>query len=99
METVLTDSKTKPAKNKLASGFWEKAEFDHFGIIPILLVVIGIMGGLAVGFEAHSNVVKLAIVVFPTVITLAIIVVADSMRLIFLAALITIICDLVVIIW
>lgn len=99
MDTVIKSSEIKSVKTKLSSKFWEKAEFDHLGIIPILLVVVGIMGGLAVGFEAHSNTLKLAIVVFPTVISLSLTVVASSMRLIFLAAAITIVCDLIVIIW
>lgn len=57
------------------------------------------MGGLTIGLEAHSNTLKLAIVIFPSTISLSVIVVANSMRLIFLVAAITFLCDLIVIIW
>lgn len=99
MEALINNSKIKPSKSKLSKRFWQKAEFDHFGIIPILIVVVGVMGGLAVGFEAHSNTLKLAIVAFPAVISLSVTIVSNSMRLIFLASIITIVCDLIVMIW
>lgn len=76
--------------------FWEKVEFNRFGIIPMLLVVITCLGGIAVAFGAGSDTFELALVVFPTIIALALVLAVAPMRLIIWTSAIALIFDLLI---
>ena len=87
VERRVTNSKTL---------FWENLEFNRFGIIPILLVVIGCLGGIATGFGANGEIVKLALIAFPTVIAASLVIGLAPMKAVFYASAIAIILDLIV---
>jgi hypothetical protein len=93
---TLTSTKENVQKTVLVNPFWEKIEFNRFGIIPMLLVVITCMGGIAVAFGAGSDTFELALVVFPTIISLALVLAVAPMRLIIWSSIIALILDLIV---
>lgn len=78
-----------------APGFWQSMEYNRFGIIPFLLLIIGCVGGIAAGFGAFGNMLTLSLIVFPTIICLALILAVVPMRAIMFAASIAIVCDIV----
>ncbi len=75
------------------SGFWNTMEFNRFGIIPILLLIIGCIGGIAAGFGAFGNMLTLSLIVFPTIICLALILAVAPMRAIMFSVGIALLCD------
>ncbi len=91
----LTGSKVGTAsKTKTQSKFWEMAEFNRFGIISMVLLIIGIVGGLAASFGAQLDVLKLGAIVFPTIFCLAFILSVSPMKLIIYSAAFALIVDL-----
>ena len=86
-ETTIINSNTE---------FWKNAEFNRFGIIPLLLVIIGCIGGIAVAFGAQGDAILIGAVAFPTMIALSLILAVAPMRAIFIACTITIIIDLLI---
>lgn len=79
-----------------AAAFWESLEFNRFGIISILVVIIGCSGGIAASFGAGDSLVKLAMIAFPSIVSLALILAVAPMRVIFYMALLAITLDLLV---
>lgn len=55
-------------------------EFNRFGLICAVLLVVGCTGGLAVGLGAIESVVALIAVVIPTMITLSLLLAVAPMR-------------------
>jgi hypothetical protein len=82
-------------KNKSVSSRWEQAEANRFGIIPILIVIIGCVGGLSAAFGAQGDPLKLSLVAFPTIIALALMLAVAPMRLVLYVSIIAIILDLI----
>jgi hypothetical protein len=87
---------TKNAPENSISTFWEKLEFYRFGIIPMLLFIIGCLGGVAAAFGAQADIFKLALVAFPTIISLALVLAVSPMRAIFFASAIAFLFDAIV---
>ncbi len=102
METIIRIKQSsifyalKNEPKKANATFWKKTEESRFAIIPMLLVVIGCLGGIAAAYGAQDNVIKLAMVAFPTIITLAFTIAVSPMRLIVYASCIAAFFDLVV---
>jgi hypothetical protein len=105
METTM---KTKQAKNLATNersttnsmtAFWEMLEFNRFGIISMLVVILGCMGGMAASFGAGANALKLAMIAFPTIISLALILAVSPMKGIMYLSVIALILDLIVLIF
>lgn len=55
-------------------------EFNRFGWIAIILLVVGCLGGLTVGMGAIENTIALVAVVIPTMITLSLLLAVSSMK-------------------
>ena len=96
-EHISVQSKTSTATS--ISKLWEDAESNRFGIIPILLVVLACLGGLAASFGAGSDTLKLAMIVFPTIISLAFMLAVAPMRLIIWVSVFALFFDLLVFIF
>jgi hypothetical protein len=89
--------KTAAAQNpSTQSEFWKRAEFNRFGIIPMLLVFLVCMGGIATAYGAGSDTMLLSLVVFPTIIGLALVLAVAPMRYIIWVSAIAVLLDLVV---
>ncbi len=70
------------AHTAVQSKFWQMVEFNRFGFIAMLLTIVGCFGGIAVAYGAHNELFQIALVAFPTIITLALILAVAPMRLI-----------------
>jgi len=80
-------------------GLIEKAEFNRFGIICVVLTVVGCLGGIAVGLGAIEYYVTLTLVVVPTMVTLSLLVAVAPMRYILFAGAVSLIVDLFMILY
>jgi hypothetical protein len=74
-------------------------EFNRFGFIAVILLVVGCLGGLTVGLGAIENTIALIAVVIPTMITLSFLIAVAPMRWILIAGLTSVIIDLLLIIY
>lgn len=62
--------------------FGGNTEFNRYGLISAVLLIVGCMGGLAVGLGAVEHVLTLSLVVLPTMATLSFILAVSPMRII-----------------
>ena len=77
----------------------ESAEFNRFGIISMLLLIVGCLGGIAVGLGAVENVVTLTMVVVPTMVTLSLLLAVSPMKYILTSAAIATVIDILFILY
>jgi hypothetical protein len=99
METLIksTNLKVKDTNQvKTQSLFWNNIEFNRFGIIPIILLIIGCIGGIAAAYGAQSDLVKLSMIAFPTIIALAMVLAVAPMRVIVFVSAIALLLDILV---
>ncbi|MDF2449950.1 MAG: hypothetical protein K0R26_2454 [Bacteroidota bacterium] len=92
-------SQTSKQLSTSVSPFWEKMEFNRYGIISMLVIFIGCLGGVAASFGAQDDILKLALVAFPTIISLALVLAVAPMRAIFYLSGIAVILDLIILIF
>lgn len=92
---VVTADKTKSEK----MNFWDNLEFKRFSVIPMLLIVIGCLGGLSAAFGAMGSTVKLALLAFPTIISLAFMLAVAPMRIIVWTSAIAVLLDILIILF
>lgn len=96
----VTISKSKNVSEEINhTHFWKKAEFNRFGIIPVLLLVVGCMGGFAASYGAGESTVRLAMVAFPSIVSLALMLAVAPMRLIIWMSSVAVMLDLMVLIF
>ena len=77
----------------------ESLEFNRFGIISIVLLIVGCLGGLTVGYGAVKEVWSLTLIVIPTMVTLSLLIAVSPMRYIMTAAIVTVIIDLLMLLY
>ena len=85
------------AKIKNMSGLeriFANAEFNRFGIICVVLTIVGCLGGIVVGLGAIENTLALISVVIPTMITLSMLIAVAPMNYLLLSASVCILIDL-----
>ncbi len=70
------------------------SEFNRFGLITVILTIVGCLGGIAVGMGAINSVVTLTAVIVPTMLTLSLLLAVAPMRYIFIAASLSILIDI-----
>jgi hypothetical protein len=75
------------------------SEFNRFGLICIILTIVGCLGGTAVGLGAINNVVALTVVIVPTMATLSLLLSVSPMRWIMTAGIVSVSIDLLLIIY
>ncbi|MBA2614102.1 MAG: hypothetical protein H0U95_19220 [Bacteroidetes bacterium] len=102
METTIRSNQAKTSVRIessnaiLYSQFWSNLEDNRFGIIAMLVVIIGCSGGLSAAFGAQADALKLALVAFPSVIALALVIAVAPMKVITYVSAIALILDLIV---
>jgi hypothetical protein len=96
--SVSVSEKKQRARTITTSSFWEKAEFNRYGSIAMILTILGCMGGFAAAFGAGADIFKIALVVFPTVLSLAFILGVMPMRLIVWSSSIAVLIDIILLI-
>ena len=83
--------KTKKMINKLV----KEMEFNRFGWISVILLVVGCLGGLTVGMGALESTFALILILIPTMLTLSFLLSVAPMKWIAVAAMVTVSVDLV----
>lgn len=74
---------------------WEKnAEFNRFGIISVVLLIVGCLGGITVGMGAIEHLWSLIIVIVPTMTTLSLLLALAPMRYIIYATVVSVLIDI-----
>ena len=103
MATITTDTKILVAtaqKQKTAARtsvrFWEELEFNRFGFVALLLVVMVCTGGLAAAVAIGGSEWKLMAVAFCTVAVQFLVMIIAPMRAIVVATAIALLVDLFV---
>ncbi len=105
METSITSNRTKStirivrAESTTVSAFWDTLEFNRFGIISMLVVILGCIGGIAAAYGAQADTLKLALIAFPTIISLALVLAVAPMRVILYLSGVAVLLDLIVLIF
>lgn len=56
------------------------SEFNRFGLICVVLTIVGCLGGVTVGLGAVESAFTLSLVVLPTMLTLSMIIAVAPMR-------------------
>lgn len=92
METLSNSSGLE--KNKFSG-----VEFNRFGIICVIITVIGCLGGIAIGLGAIQNTAALIAVVLPTMLTLSLLIAVAPMKQILYASSISVLIDIVLIVY
>lgn len=75
------------------------SEFNRFGLIAVILTVVGCLGGIAVGLGAIESTVALTAVIIPTMATLSLLLAVAPMRYIFTATAISLLVDITLIVF
>lgn len=76
----------------------EDLEVNRFGIISVVLLVIGCLGGITVGLGAVHHTWQLFLVVLPTMITLSLLIAVAPLKQILNFAVLAILIDVILII-
>lgn len=73
----------------------KEMEFNRFGWIAVIILVVGCLGGLTVGMGALQSTFALTLILIPTMLTLSFLLSVAPMKWIALTTLITVSVDLV----
>lgn len=74
-------------------------EFNRFGFISAIILIVGCLGGLTVGMGAIENTLALTAVLIPTMITLSFLLAVAPMRWIMVSATTSVVLDLILLIF
>jgi hypothetical protein len=75
------------------------SEFNRFGLIFVILTLVGCLGGIAVGMGAINNTLALVMVTIPTMLTLSLLLAVAPMRWILSAASVAVLLDVLMILY
>lgn len=75
------------------------SEFNRFGLICVILLIVGCLGGIAVGLGAINSVLALSVVVIPTMLTLSLLLAVSPMKSIMTAGTVAVVIDLFLIVY
>jgi len=70
-----------------------ESEYNRFGLIAVLILLIGCLGGITVGMGAIRDTGALILVVLPTMLTLSLLLAVAPMKWFYKAASISILID------
>jgi hypothetical protein len=81
------------------NGVVKESEFNRFGLISIILLVVGCIGGVAVGLGAIKYTFTLVLTVIPTMTTLSLLLAVAPMKWIWRAATVSVVIDVLLILY
>ena len=81
-------------RKKMFEKLVKEMEFNRFGWIAIILLVVGCLGGLTVGMGATGSTFALIAILIPTMLTLSFLLSVAPMKWIAVATLVTVSVDL-----
>lgn len=79
--------------------FEQNTEFNRFGLISVILLIIGCLGGVAVGLGAINYIGTLIAVVVPTMLTLSFLLAVAPMRWIITSGAVAVSIDVLLILY
>ncbi len=77
----------------------KESEFNRFGLISIILLIVGCFGGVAVGLGAIKYIPTLILVVVPTMTTLSLLLAVAPMKWIWRGAVVSVSIDILLILY
>lgn len=92
---MITEVQNQTGFEKILSG----SETNRFGVIAIALLIVGCLGGVAVGLGAINNVLSLILVVVPTMTTLSFLLAIAPMKWIYYAGISSVLIDILLIVY
>ncbi len=81
------------------SEFDRYIEDNRYGVICVVILLIGCLGGITVGYKAIENIFTLALVIIPTMTTLSLLLAVAPMKWIIKMASLSVIIDLALLIY
>ncbi len=87
------------AKSTTYDNLWQKMEYNRFGIIGMLMMVVTIVGGIAVAYALDKTMYHFTIAALPAMMVEVLILAIASMRSIVIASIISCLVSLLVIIF
>ncbi|MCE3296092.1 MAG: hypothetical protein K0R65_1806 [Crocinitomicaceae bacterium] len=85
--------------NAMKTDLMKTTEFNRYGVISMLILIIGCMGGITVGFGAIQYTATLVAVVVPTMLTLSLILGVAPMKWILGSAVTALLIDILLMIY
>jgi hypothetical protein len=76
-----------------------ESEYNRFGLIAVLILLVGCLGGITVGMGAIKDTWALILVVLPTMLTLSLLLAVAPMKWIYRTASISVAIDVLLIIY
>lgn len=77
----------------------QQSEFNRFGVISMLILVIGCLGGIAVGLGGINHTFSLILIIIPTMTTLSFLLAVAPMKWILTAATLSVLIDVCIILF
>ena len=96
---TLAHEKSYTKVNQTTRVWEQEAEFNRFGLISILLTVVGCLGGITVGMGAIEHTWALIMILIPTMTTLSAILAVQPMRTIIYATSVSVIIDVTLLLY
>jgi hypothetical protein len=81
------------------TGIYKGSEFNRFGLISLVILIIGCLGGIAVGLGAIESILSLSLILIPTMLTLSLLLSVSPMKWIINSASICVIIDVIMIVF
>ncbi|MEX2597296.1 MAG: hypothetical protein WEC59_10250 [Salibacteraceae bacterium] len=78
--------------------FSDDAEFDRFSIISVAFLLIGIVGGITVGFFAHEHIWQIGVIAGLTMLSLSLMLAVAPMKYILRATILALAVDVLFIV-
>lgn len=85
-------------KSETVLDFWKKAEFYRFSIVPMLLIIVVCIGGIAAAITVDEHVIKLGVIVISCTLVETFILAVRSMKTILISSAIAVVLSLLMII-
>ncbi|MES2588012.1 MAG: hypothetical protein V4622_03460 [Bacteroidota bacterium] len=82
---------------KTESNYVKVSEFNRFGLISVIILIIGCMGGITVGMGAINNTFTLTLVIVPTMLSLSLLLGVAPMKWVINSAIIATVIDVILI--
>lgn len=76
-----------------------ESEYNRFGVIAVLILVVGCLGGITVGMGAIKDTWALILVILPTMLTLSLLLAVAPMKWIYRTASVSVAVDILLIIY
>lgn len=77
----------------------QQSEFNRFGVISMLILIIGCLGGIAVGLGGINHTFSLILIIIPTMTTLSFLLAVAPMKWILTAATLSVFIDVCMILF